>query len=82
MMVEDMDFEIGALDDVFEFSYSTYLPRIHQDEAPNLVHVDVFDPLRLKNVKSRMDKKIPQGSLLGSGKDQNRIWIEFLGREH
>jgi len=51
-VIIDVDVQTGTSRDLSEFPNSTQLPRVHQDEAGDLVYVDVFDPLGLKNIQS------------------------------
>jgi hypothetical protein len=82
MMIIDVNFQAGVGNNFGKLPDPADLASVDQNQPFYVPQVNIFYPFHFKGVECGMDKEVSKVSLLGPGKNQHGVRIEFLGRQH
>ncbi len=55
---------------------------IDEDETFDFGNIDLLDTRDIQKIDHRLDEEISQIFFLGAWKDNQGVWVEFLGGQH
>ena len=82
MMIVDVDIDPGPLGNCGKGPDTGGLTDIDQDQAGDLLQIDVADTLEAEGILRALQEELAQAALLAAGKHHDGIRVEPLGGDH
>jgi hypothetical protein len=73
---------IPVLEQGFDMSQPGGLPGVTHHDCMNTLWIDILHGVEVEKIGGTLNEKVAQALFLGTGKDQNSLGIELLGRNH